>query len=163
MSSVLESAIVQPVAHVSAVPIISLYERDLYAWAQTNARLLKERRFEELDIEHLIEEIEDMGRSEQRAVMSHLRNLLIHLLKWQFQPELRSKSWRFSISNARIEIAALLAESPSLRDLPANRLVECYVGARSLAADETGLNGATFPENCPYPIQSVLDQDWLPG
>lgn len=141
----------------------NLYETDLYLWSQTSAQLLKQKRFDELDIENLIEEIQDMGRSEQRSIYSHQLNLIMHLLKWDYQPDARSKSWRFSIRNARLALAKLLRENPSLANLPAENLIEVYSDARNLAADETGISLKAFPLDCPYAIEQVLDNEWLPS
>lgn len=141
----------------------SLYDTDLYLWAQTNAQLLKQRRFDELDIEHLIEEIEDMGRSEQRSIYSHQANLIMHLLKWEFQAKHRGGSWLASIRNARLAIAKLIKENPSLHSAPEKNLIEIYADARELASDETGLNLTFFPLTCPYTITQILDKDWLPA
>ncbi len=141
----------------------SLYDTDLYLWSQTNAQLLRQGRFNELDIEHLIEEIEDMGRSEQRGIYSHQANLIMHLLKWDFQPKYRGGNWLGSIRNARLAIAKLIKENPSLQAAPEKDLIEIYSDARELAADETGLSLATFPLTCPYTIAQILDKEWLPA
>jgi hypothetical protein len=141
----------------------TLYNTDLFAWAHANAQLLRQGKFEQIDVIHLIEEIEDMGKSQQHAIASHLRNLLMHLLKWQFQPKQQSKSWKFTIRNARQEIEDLLEENPSLADLPAMTLQRSYTKARQLAADETGLAAMAFPVDCPYLVEQVLSHDWLPS
>ena len=140
----------------------SLYDTDLFLWSQTNAQLLKQGRFSELDIQHLIEEIEDMGKSEQRSINSHLRVLLTHLLKWEFQPKYRGGSCLGSIRNARLATDDLIKESPSLKNKPANDLNATYQQARDLASDETGLSINTFPSVCRYEITHVLDKNWLP-
>jgi Domain of unknown function DUF29 len=137
--------------------------KDLYLWGIEQIKLLKEKRFDELDIEHLIEEMEDMGRSQQHAIYSHQVNLIMHLLKWQYQSNIQSNSWRASIRNARIAMAKLIKENPSLRNSPVNNLVEIYLDARELAADETGLALKLFPIDCPYTIEQILDKDWLPA
>jgi hypothetical protein len=85
------------------------YEGDLVAWAEANARLLRLGRLEEVDAEHIAEELEDMGKSERRALGSHLQNLVMHLLKWQYQPQRRRRSWRFSVLNARASYRARLS------------------------------------------------------
>ena len=143
-------------------PGTPLYDQDLAAWAAHNAQLLRNRQFNDLDIEHLIEELDDMGKSEQHAIVSHMRILLMHLLKWQFQANLRSSSWRYSIVNARIEIADLLSASPSLQRLPQTELPRIYLQARRLASTETGLPPVTFPLICPYDLEQLLDEEWLP-
>ncbi|MEY2921868.1 MAG: hypothetical protein RL108_481 [Bacteroidota bacterium] len=138
------------------------YKKDLYLWSQENARLLKEKRFDEIDLTNLIEEIEDMGRSEQRGIYNHQVNLIMHLLKWDYQNNIKSKSWRFSIRNARIAILKLIKDNPSLKDTPKNNLAEAYASARELASDETGINLKAFPIACPYTIEQILNTDWLP-
>lgn len=141
-----------------------LYDADTAAWAQTSANLLREHRFDELDIEHLIEELEDMGKSERRALESHLVVLLMHLLKWQYQPGLRTISWKLSIANARQSIDDTLQDSPSLNPRFAEpEFVErAYSKARRLAAIETSLDLSVFPEHCQYRTDQ-LHADWLPS
>jgi hypothetical protein len=138
------------------------YEQDLYEWAVENARLLRERRFSEIDAANIAEELEDMGKSERRALFSHLRNLLLHLLKWQYQPERRGTSWTLSIRNTRDEIEIVLQDSPSLRDAAAQSLETAYAKARSYAATETGIAEETFPRECPYSLEQILDDNFLP-
>jgi hypothetical protein len=139
------------------------YNKDLYLWGQEHIKLLKQGRLNELDIEHLIEEIEDMGKSEQRGISSHLRVLLMHLLKWEFQERFRGGSWLGSIRNSRLSIDDLIKTSPSLKNKPQNDLSEIYKQAREWASDETGLKLETFPEECPYSIEQVLNKSWLPS
>lgn len=83
------------------------YDKDFYAWAAENASLLRRKKFDEIDIGNIAEEIESMGRSEKRSLISHLRVLILHLLKWEYQPELRGNSWKSSIRNARYSIKEL--------------------------------------------------------
>jgi Domain of unknown function DUF29 len=149
--------------HTSAPLTPNLYDTDWYLWGQTNAQLLREGRFTDLDTPHLIEEIEDMGRSQRQAIYSHLRNLLMHLLKWEFQTHMQSKSWYYSISNARISIARLIKESPSLKQLPSKEMADAYSDAVKLASVETGLDEARFPQTCPYQLEDVLKDGWLPS
>lgn len=153
----------QTTIQLDAKAVAALYDTDLYAWANANAELLRQGKYQQIDVGHLIEEIEDMGKSQQHAIASHLRNLLMHLLKWHFQPAKQSNSWKFTIRNARQEIEDLLNENPSLTDLPATTLQRTYTKARQLAADETGLATTTFPVDCPYGVEQVLAADWLPS
>jgi Domain of unknown function DUF29 len=139
-----------------------LYDNDVYAWANHSAQMLKEGRFDELDIAHLVEEIEDMAKSEQRSLHSYFKLLLMHLLKWQFQPQFRSNSWESSIVNARVEIEQLIKDSPSLRPTLDAVNQDAYAGARKVAAVETKLAIQTFPANNPYALAHVLDDSWLP-
>lgn len=138
------------------------YEQDFYAWLMTQAAHLRAKAWDALDIDHLAEEIEDLGNEQRHAIASHLRILLLHLLKWAHQPERRGESWRHSINNARAEIDGRLTMSPSLRrQLPAF-LAWAYPKARRAAADETGLPLATFPETCPRSLEQLLDEGFLP-
>lgn len=103
---------------MSAMTLHETYYKDLYLWGIEQIKLLKEKRFDELDIEHLIEEMEDMGRSQQHAIYSYQVNLIMHLLKWQYQSNIQSSSWKFSIMNARLAIIRLIKKTPSLRMIP---------------------------------------------
>lgn len=141
----------------------SLYDQDLYAWATQSARLVRERRFDELDVEHLAEELESMGKSELRALESRFAVLLAHLLKWEFQPGQRSKSWQRTLIEQRKRIARLLRDSPSLRPKLAGIVPEAYDSALRLAADETGKDESDFPQSCPYQIDQTLDEGFYPG
>jgi ribosomal protein L29 len=138
------------------------YEEDFYAWALENAVLLRAARLSEIDAEHIAEELEDMGKSERRALRSHLHNLLLHLLKWQFQPAHRGVSWKLSIRNARHRIGIIVQDSPSLGPQIQGLIMEEYPPARLDAIDETGLPKASFPDTCPYRDDQVIDQAFLP-
>ena len=144
--------------HVKA----GLYDEDFYAWAMRTAGLLRQRRFTEIDIAHLAEELEDIGKRERRALESYLRNVTLHLLKWRYQPEKRGASWRQSIRNGRIEIQKLLRDSPSLSEEVSQMLADEYAAARADAVDETGLSEETFPLDCPFSIEQVLDIGFWP-
>jgi len=139
------------------------YDEDLYAWALANARHLRNGALDKVDATNIAEELEDMGKSERRALGSHIRVLLTHLLKWAYQPGLRSPSWRLSIRNARDQIGRILEASPSLRrELP--EVVEReYPRARAYAADETGLPLEGLPEGAPFGMEQMLDEAFLPG
>jgi uncharacterized protein DUF29 len=137
------------------------YEQDFYAWLMTQAAHLRAKQWDALDLDHLLEEIESLGNEQRHAIESHLRVLLLHLLKWTSQPR-RARSWRHSINNARAEIEARLRRNPSLRrELPAY-LDWAYAKARRAAADETGLPLATFPEPCPWSLDQLQDENFLP-
>lgn len=100
---------------MSTVVTKDLYERDFFEWTQSNAALLRARRFDQADIEHIAEEFEDMGKSQRHELSNRLRVLLAHLLKRQFQPERRGRSWRAAIRVRRDELLRLLRQMPSLR------------------------------------------------
>jgi hypothetical protein len=138
------------------------YLVDFNSWVDQTAQLLRDRRWQEIDVEHLIEEIQDLGKSEQRAIASQLTRLLLHLLKWQYQPQRRSDSWLDSITDARTQIELALEDSPSFRHYPAKQLNESYKRARRQAAKQSGLDTSVFPEDCPYLLDLVLNEDWLP-
>ena len=152
----------QTIAPLDSKSVAALYDTDLYAWANTNADLLRQGKYDQIDVAHLIEEIEDMGKNDQRSLASHLRNLLMHLLKWQFQADIRSQSWQSPVINARLEIDQLLQDSPSLRVRLPQLLVTEHSAARRLASVETQLPIKIFPIECSYSLRQVLDQDWLP-
>ena len=147
---------------LDSTAVAALYDTDLHAWATTNAELLRQGKYQHVDVLHLIEEIEDMGKNDQRSLASHLRNLLMHLLKWQYQGGIRSQSWQSSVINARLEIDQLLKDSPSLRVKLPILLDTEYLAARRLATVETQLPFKTFPEACAYTLEQVLSEDWLP-
>jgi len=129
----------------------ALYEQDFYAWTQAQAALLEAQQFDALDLANLVEEIIGLGASERRALGSRLKQLVMHLLKWQYQPGGRQTghSWRSSIHNARDEIAAVLEESPSLQRAMPGLLARRYRAARLLVQEDTGLPLATSPASVP--------------
>lgn len=133
------------------------YDQDFYAWCIEQAARI--RAGEPMDQENVAEEIESMGRSDKRQIESRLEVILMHLLKWHFQPEQRSNSWRATINEQRRGIRKLIAESPSLASYPAARLADAYAQAREGAADETGAATSAFPDACPYEIDAVLERD----
>jgi len=141
---------------------IGLYQRDIHAWTRQTAELLKQRRFRDLDIEHLIEELESMGRRDRQELVSRLKILLGHLLKWQYQPAHRCGSWRGSILEQRLRIRDLLQDCPSLKPFLAEAMTAAYVDGAKLASQETGLPLAQFPDRPPYPLDGLLEDDWLP-
>jgi hypothetical protein len=140
----------------------NLYESDYLQWLETTATHLKNRDFEHLDITNLIEEIETLGRSEKRELESRLTILLMHLLKYKYQSSKRSNSWLFTIREQRLRILKSFKDSPSLKNYLEKIFAEIYSDARALAADETGLNIDTFPKDCPFKIEFVLNPDWFP-
>ena len=139
------------------------YHNDVLAWAGEQARLLRSGQFSALDIEHIAQEIEDVGKSEQRELASRMAILLAHLLKWQYQPEKRSKSWQRTIKEQRNSIAIHMEETPSLRSSLRNPawIKATYSDAVSKALEETGTDN--FPEECPWAMEDVLTLAWLPA
>jgi hypothetical protein len=139
------------------------YEQDFYAWTVEQGRLLRAGDLSAIDTVNLAEEIESMGRRDRRELESRLTVLLIHLLKWQMQPDQRSRSWSATMREQRRQIEKLLRESPSLRSFAANVLAQTYSEAREDAADETGLPESVFPAECPFTLDEVLLRSFLPG
>ncbi len=135
---------------------MSLYEQDFYRWTQEQAALLKAGALSQLDIENLIEEVESMSRSEKREMVSRLAVLIMHLLKWDFQPELRGRSWELTIEEQRGELFDVLEDSPSLRPQLIETIEKAYRKAVLQAVRETGLSKSTFPETCPYSIEQIM-------
>lgn len=136
------------------------YQADFYAWTQQQAELLRNKKIEQIDWCNLAEEIEDMGRSEKRQLESRLEVLIMHLLKWQFQPNLRSRSWQLTIKEQRLRIEKLLLENPSLKSKLADTKEKIYPLAVISAEKETGLS--SFPEICPYDLAEILAPEFLP-
>lgn len=144
------------------VNLKNLYDRDFYLWLETTANLLKNRQIDRIDYENLIEEIEAMGRSEKAAIESNLRILLMHLLKWKYQPQKRTNSWKFSIIEHSLRINKAFKDSPSLRRYFNEVFEETYQDARLLASGETGLQKETFPQICPFKREDILNPEYLP-
>ncbi|MBV9743625.1 MAG: DUF29 domain-containing protein [Acidobacteriia bacterium] len=140
----------------------TLYDRDFYAWTQQTGGMLRRGCFDQVDMEHVAEEIEDMGNEKKHTLKSQTRRLILHLLRWQFQPERRSESWIETIGNAGDEIDDVLTENPSLWPMTANLPSEVYPRAAKRAAQETGLPRKAFPPDCPYNFDQLVDDDFLP-
>lgn len=138
------------------------YERDFYAWTLESSKLLRQKKFEEIDVENIAEEIESMGKSNKRALVSHFSVLMAHLLKWQFQPARRSRSWQLTIKHQRLQIRKLLEESPSLQYQISEKLIDAYEEARIIAASETGMEEEVFPPQCPFTLENALDSQFFP-
>lgn len=142
--------------------LTELYERDFCLWLELNVQQMKAGALEAIDMIHVIEELETMGRSERQALQSNLQVVLMHLLKYKYQPEKRSKSWRFTLLEHRDRIEALLEDSPSLRTYLSEIFARCYAKARKKAAVETELDIEIFPLSSPFTIEETLDSDYLP-
>lgn len=138
------------------------YETDFYAWLLKSAELLRRGQFAELDLEKIAEELEGMARTDKRQLVNRLAVLLAHFLKWQYQPEKRSKSWQRTIREQRKRISLLLEDSPSLNYEIEEKLADAYEIAVLSAANETGLDEDYFPETCEYALDEVLDSKFYP-
>ena len=139
------------------------YETDFYAWTIEQASFLRDSAWDCLDISNLVEEIESLGRQEQRELLNRLGVLLGHLLKWEFQPGKRSKSWFATIREQRRRVLKLLEKSPSLHPFFPEALEEAYQDALDLAVRETSLDYKDFPPLCPYNLEQILDFEYFPG
>jgi predicted DNA-binding ribbon-helix-helix protein len=139
-----------------------LYEQDFCLWIEQAANLLRAKNLTELDLENLIEEIESMGRSEKRSISSNLRVILMHLVKYKYQPEKRSNSWRYTIIEHRKRLEEDFKVSPSLRKYFLEELADIYLDARKFAAIEIGISIDTFPIASPFTVSQILDEDYLP-
>jgi hypothetical protein len=140
----------------------NLHNQDFYAWTNEQSRLLRAGQFENVDIVHLIEEVEDMGSSIRRQLESRLEVLLMHLLKWKYQSNLSGKSWLLTIAEQRRRINKLLRKNPSLKSVLDEAFLDSYEDARYSAMLETGLDLATFPEESPFTLAQTMDTEFLP-
>lgn len=138
------------------------YDVDYHAWLTSNAALLRAGRLSDIDAVQIAEELDDMGKSERRAIESWLKVLILHLLKWRLQPMRRGVSWQQSIDNARDEIARRLDDSPSLKSRLDEMIAARYPAIRRMTMRETGLPLDTLPESCPFAVDDLLDADFWP-
>jgi len=149
----------------------TLYQTDYAAWAKRHVELLRARRFSEMDIEHLSEELSDMSKSERRELESRLLILIAHLLKWEYQfpilseqwREFDGRSWRATIVEQRKQLTVLLRQSPALKSVVAETISATYPDVVDLASKETRLPPETFPVQCPYTAEQLLNDDFYPG
>jgi hypothetical protein len=141
----------------------SLHDSDFYAWSLEQAALLRAGRINEADLSAIAAEIESMGKTEKRELVSRLTVLLLHLLKWRYQPVGRGASWRLSIANARDEIADLLNDNPSLKSVLDEVMASAYRYARRKAAIETEMAEESFPAQCPWTFAEATDVGFWPG
>ena len=143
------------------------YDEDFYVWLLSQTKALRERRFQDLDLENLIEEVEDLARKLPHEVKGRLRVIIAHMLKWQFQPAKRSTSWHVTLLEQRFQLRELLDLSPSL----ARRLPDFINGAYETAARLAGAQmkleksqwRRTFPPECPWTPEQILDEEYLPN
>jgi Domain of unknown function DUF29 len=140
------------------------YEQDVVAWAQEQAALLREGKLSAIDIEHIAEEIEDVGKSEQRELAGRMAALLSHLLKWQYQPDRRGSSWRRTIEVQRERIELRLKKTQSLAPMlvDSDWIMDMWADARQTASQETEIGFAIFPDACPWSMQQALSQAFYP-
>jgi vacuolar-type H+-ATPase subunit C/Vma6 len=134
------------------------YEKDFYAWSIHNAKLLREGKLSEIDVENIAEEIESMGKRERRELINRFAILIAHLLKWEYQPARRSKSWECTIREQRFELVDLLEESPSLKHEIEEQLAHAYKKSLIIAEKETGFALNTFPKACSFSLKQILTE-----
>jgi hypothetical protein len=146
----------------SRLPIADLYDTDYVGWLETTAAKLRQQDYANVDWHHLIEEIEEMGRSERRSLKNNFIVVVLHLLKWQYQPALRGGSWAGSIVEHRRRLKDAIADSPSLKPYLQEAYLNWYGDAARQAIAETQLSSETFPNSCPYSLSDILDFDFLP-
>lgn len=140
------------------------YETDIVAWANQQAWLVRNKKFDLLDLEHIAEEIEDVGKSEQRELASRMAVLLQHLLKWQYQPARQGTSWQLTIKTQRERIKQRLKKTPSLKQClkDTDWWDDAWADARYEAEKETGIAFDKLPEACPWTVEKILADDWFP-
>ncbi|MBE9224598.1 DUF29 domain-containing protein [Phormidium sp. LEGE 05292] len=145
------------------LPLIDLYETDFYAWTQKQVELLRQRDLNNLDIENLIEEINFLGKQEKQEIVNRLSVLLGHLLKWEYQPDKRTKSWIRTIREQRKKIKKLIKENPSLKPFLDEAIEEAYSDGVDLAVDETDMEIQVFPSQIPYSWELIDNPNFFPG
>jgi len=140
------------------------YEHDIVAWAKQQAQFVRNEQFDLLDLEHIAEEIEDVGKSEQRELASRMAVLLCHLLKWAYQPARRGTSWQATIRTQRDRIRYRLKKTPSLKTCleDSEWWSDAWADARDIATNETSIPYDTFPESCPWGSEAILSDQWFP-
>ena len=138
------------------------YDTDFYAWANEQAALLRSGNLSAADIENIAEEIESMGRSEKRELVSRLTVLLLHLLKWQYQPERQGRSWRLTIKEQRRKASRHIQENPSLKRELTEAITTAYGDAIIEAERETDMDETTFPTECPWSFGQIMDEGFWP-
>lgn len=138
------------------------YDQDFVVWLNAHAEFLRQGQWEQIDRDHLVEELEAMAKRERRELLSRLSVLIMHLLKWQFQASRRSRSWQNTIMTQRMDVLDVLADSPSLQPFLHERLPSVYAKARLQAEVETGMDAQQFPEQCPYSVAQILATDFWP-
>ena len=147
------------------VTIPTLYDTDYQLWLENTINQLRQGDFQAVDWQNLLEELADLGKNNRRALKSLLTRLLEHLLKltyWQSQRDYNQAGWKKEIRNFRLQIADLLADSPSLKSYLREILAKCYLDARNLLIDETKLDASIFPGEVLASLEEILDQNWLP-
>jgi hypothetical protein len=136
------------------------YDSDFYSWSQEQGRLVREGRWSEVDRQNVAEEIESLGREQFNKLESAVRIVLIHMLKWDYQPERRSRSWALSIKGRRIALRNVIADNPGLKPRIGEAITRAYEQACVEAANETGLGQKIFPATCPYSFDDITSREF---
>jgi Domain of unknown function DUF29 len=138
------------------------YENDFYAWSIEQAALLRAGKLDQVDVKHIAEEIESMGKSEKRELLHRLAVLLCHLLKWAYQPDFRSRSWEITIEGQRFELSLHLKDNPSLKSKLPEVLLDAFRLGKIEAMKETGLSKLVFPTECPWTFEEIMNDAFWP-
>jgi len=138
------------------------HEKDVYGWAVHTAQLLKDKKMSEVDFDSIIEEMETLGISEKHQLINRLSIVISHLLKWQYQPNFRGHSWVYTIREQRDQAKFHLEDNPSLKNKLDEILTRAYIVGVSKAAKDTSLDRKTFPEECPYTFEQIIDEEFFP-
>jgi Domain of unknown function DUF29 len=152
-----------PNTEMQPIPALSLYETDFYAWTQEQTVLLRNQQWHRIDLPNLIEEVESLGKQQRQELRNRLSILIGHLLKWEYQPQRRSRSWLATLRIQRIDTIELLEDNPSLKSYLQEALDKAYLKGIELAVMETDLPGNAFPVACPYNLTDILDNRFYPG
>jgi DNA-binding protein len=138
------------------------HEKDVYGWAVHTAQLLRDKKMNEVDFDGIVEELEEMGISNKHAMISRLTLVISHLLKWQFQPNMRGHSWIYTIRAQRKKASYVLDDNPSLKSKLDEIIAKAYKVAIDEATDQTGLDEKTFPAECPYTFEQIMNDEFYP-
>lgn len=152
-----------PNAEMQSKPALSLYETDFYAWTQEQTVLLRNQQWHRIDLLNLIEEVESLGKQQRQELRNRLSILIGHLLKWEYQPQHRSRSWLATLRIQRLDTIELLEDNPSLKSYLQEALDKAYLKGIELAVSETDLPSNTFPPECPYNLVDILNSCFYPG
>ena len=147
----------------TGINLSHLYEEDYCLWYSENARLLREKKFNEIDVEHIAEELDSMGRHEEDKLESVLRILFLHLLKWTYQKSHQGTSWKLSIMEHRNRAKKQIKKNPSLKGHLSEICTSSYEDSRYEAAQETGLALEIFPIDMPFTIEQAFAEEWFPN
>ncbi|MBF0608287.1 MAG: DUF29 domain-containing protein [Magnetococcales bacterium] len=148
--------------HNNTLTARALYEVDFYQWAFHNADLLRQGRLTEIDIENIVEELEGMARNNKRELASRIMVLIKHLLKWQYQPKRRCRSWNITIDNQRTDIERLIEDNPSLKNEIEAVIAKEFITAKRKFENETGISASELPKNCTYTFEQLMDYSFRP-